>query len=132
MWLEYQLTLKLQKLKFINNSTKLFKPLSIALSVPVSHSVPYNGALWSSLADRKRAAFHSQPRHTAERKMSPLSERVSASHTSPTSSPWVSGSQFYSSFSSLCLDHPNNCICHFLSPNEFGLPRCLSNGDYAP
>lgn len=80
-FLECQRTPKLQKLKFIDNSPKLFKPLSATLCPRLSRSAGYNGALWPSCTERKRAAFHSRPRHTAERKMSPLSELASACRT---------------------------------------------------
>lgn len=50
--------------------------MELSLSPPFALRFWYNGALCVSCADRKTAAFHSRPRHTAERKRSPLSELV--------------------------------------------------------
>lgn len=108
---------------------------SVAVSVPTfSLSLWYNGALWVSCADRKTAAFHSRPRHTAERKRSPLSELAPAGCSPHTHSfldlaecfpptifdrilnrlPYFSLSELTRSVSRL----PNmSCAdCHFFSP----------------
>lgn len=97
--------LLLHKRKSTNNWAKLFRAPCPPLCLRLPLSRRYNGALWPSCAERKRAAFHRRPRHTAERKMSPLLRQAS---TPPPS----------------CLDHPDHRLFAIFIPpvlflNEF-------------
>lgn len=127
-WLEYQPTLNLQKLKFINNSAKLFKPLSVALSVPVSPSESGTMAPCGLpvLTGRELLFTPGQDTQLSGRRAPFLSLSVPAVPPS-TPSPSLSGSHFYSNFSPP-LSWPSSQLSpsQFLSLSEWTHPRSLS------
>lgn len=126
-----QPTLKLQKLQFVNNSTKLFKPLSVALPVPVSLS--RSGTMapcgFPVLKGRELLFTAGQDTQLSGRWAPFLSLSLPAAPPPPLPHLFLDHTftlQPPTHPPPLCLDHPDNCLIPVFSPAL----HCLSEGEH--